>query len=70
MAWSDLQLMRDIVFMLGTQGWEKAIEENDSKAIGRLTERFTVPLQAASANVGEIAREFEAVVHYAIQDKL
>ena len=32
MAWSDLQLMRDVsvIFMLGTQGWEKAIEEDDS----------------------------------------
>ena len=45
MAWSDLQLMRDIVFVLGTQGWEKAVEENDSmEAINRLVERFTVPL--------------------------
>ena len=54
MAWSDLQLMRDIVFMLGTQGWEKAVEENDSmEAISRLVERFAVPLQAASANIEE-----------------
>ena len=68
MAWSDLQLMRDIVFMLGTQGWEKAVEENDSmEAISRLVERFAVPLQAASADIEEIAGEFEALVHYAIQ---
>ena len=68
MAWSDLQLMRNIVFILGTQGWEKTVEENDSmEAINRLVERFTVPLQAASANIGEIAGEFEALVHYTIQ---
>ena len=37
------------------------------EAISRLVERFTVPLQAASANIGEIAGEFEALVHYTIQ---
>ena len=48
--------------------WEKAVEENYSmEAISRLVERFTVPLQAASANIGEIAGEFEVLVHYAIQ---
>uniref|UniRef100_A0A1X7UIX0 Uncharacterized protein n=1 Tax=Amphimedon queenslandica TaxID=400682 RepID=A0A1X7UIX0_AMPQE len=30
LAWSDLELMRDIVIVLGTQWWEKAVEENDS----------------------------------------
>ncbi len=28
LAWSDLQLFRDIIFMLGTQGWQKVIDEN------------------------------------------
>jgi hypothetical protein len=37
------------------------------EAISKLVERFTVPLQAASANIGEIVGEFEALVHYAIQ---
>ena len=68
MAWSDLQLMRDIIFMLGTQGWEKAVEEDKSvDAIGRLVKRFTVPLQSASANTEEIVGEFVAVMQYAIQ---
>ena len=68
MAWSDLELMRDIVFVLGTQGWEKAVEENDSmEAITRLTERFAIPLEATAAEVGQIAFEFDAVLHYAIQ---
>ena len=54
--------------MLATHGWEKAVEEKDSmEAISRLVERFTVPLQGVSANIGEIAMEFEAVVQYAIQ---
>lgn len=68
MAWSDLQLMRDIIFMLGSQGWEKAIEENDSiEAISRLVQRFTISLQGASANTEEIVGEFIALVQYAIQ---
>ena len=68
MAWSDLQLMRDIIFMLGSQGWEKAIEKDNSmEAISRLVQRFTVPLQGASANTEEIVGEFIALVQYAIQ---
>uniref|UniRef100_A0A1X7V1N3 HAT C-terminal dimerisation domain-containing protein n=1 Tax=Amphimedon queenslandica TaxID=400682 RepID=A0A1X7V1N3_AMPQE len=67
-AWSDLELMRDIVFVLRTQGWEKAVEENDSmEAITRLTERFAIPLEDTAADVGQIAFEFDAVLHYAIQ---
>ena len=54
--------------MLGTQGREKAIEENDSMtAISRLTEKFEVPLQAAAANVEVVACDFESLLHYAIQ---
>lgn len=34
LSWSDLQLLRDIIFMLSPQGWEKALEEeNDLAAI-------------------------------------
>ena len=28
LAWSDLQLFRDIIFMLGTQGWQKILDEH------------------------------------------
>ena len=52
LKWYDMQLMRDIIFVLGTQGWEKAVEEDDSMdAINRIVEQFTVPLQGASANI-------------------
>ncbi len=27
LSWSDLQLFRDIIFMLGTQGWQKILDE-------------------------------------------
>ena len=27
LSWSDLQLFRDIIFMLGTKGWQKIVDE-------------------------------------------
>ena len=40
LKWYDMQLMRDIIFVLRTQGWEKAVEEDDSTdAINRIVER-------------------------------
>ena len=60
--------MRDIIFVLGTQGWEKAVEEDDSMdTINRIVEQFTVPLQGASANIEVIVPEFVALVQYAVQ---
>ena len=29
LAWSDLQLLRDIIFVLATQGWQKVLDEDD-----------------------------------------
>ncbi len=41
--WSDLELLRDIMFVLCTHGWEKALEKNDdTAAIDRLVARFAV----------------------------
>ena len=79
LSWSDLQLFRDIIFMLGTQGWQKIVDEqidegqesaesdNPLKAIDRLVERFRVPLEGVAAEVSEIRSEFEAIVVYATQ---
>ena len=54
--------------MLGTQGWEKAVKEEDSmEAISGLVERFTHPLQGASANTDKIVGEFVALLQYAIE---
>ena len=37
LSWSDMDLMWDIIFMLSTHGWKKALEENnDMAAIDRL----------------------------------
>ncbi len=68
--------------MLGTQGWQKILDEeadeaeesqesaereNPLNAIDRLVERFRIPLEGAAADVSEIRGEFEAIVSYATQ---
>ena len=78
LSWSDLYLFRDIIFMLGTQGWQKFVDEtqdsqesteseNPLNAIDTLVEHFRFPLERAAAEVSEIRGEFEAVVVYATQ---
>ena len=50
--------MRDIIFTLSTQGWEKALEEEDNlETVERLVEIFTIPLEGAVANTAEIHTE-------------
>ena len=76
-------LIRDIIVMLGTQGWQKLLDdeqvtapqvddvgvpqENLMDAIDRLVEHFKVPLEGADAELDEIRREFEAMLSYASQ---
>ncbi len=76
LSWSDLELFRDIIVLLGTQGWQKIADEqvdmseedgNPLNAIDRLVERFRIPLEKAGAEVSEIPSEFEAIVSYATQ---
>lgn len=68
MAWSDTDVMRDIIFVLGSQGWEKTIEEKASMdPISRLVTRFEIPLQGAPANTDEIVGEFTAMIEYVLQ---
>lgn len=68
LSWSDLQLMRDIIFMLSSHGWEKLLEEeNDMSAIDRLVERFTTPLEAAQVDIIVIKTEFSEMIGYAVQ---
>ena len=67
-SWSDLDLACDVIFMLSTHGWEKALEENnDMAAINRLVERFAIPLQGAQANTDAIVTEFREMISYAMQ---
>ena len=68
LSWSDLQLMRDIIFMLSLHGWDKLLEEDDDlTAIDRLVERFSTPLQGAEVNTGVIKEEFAGMIEYAVQ---
>ena len=63
LEWSDLDLMRDIIFFLSTHGWQKIVEELDVTGsphdddpvdsplvpIDRLVKHFEVPLEGAGA---------------------
>ena len=33
LSWSDLELMRDIIFMLSSHGWENIIQEEDDLSV-------------------------------------
>ena len=68
LAWADLQLLRDIIFILATEGWQKAIDEKDDlKAVDRDVENFIIPLQAANVVVEEKHAEFDVLIQHASQ---
>ena len=65
LSWSNLQQPRDIIFVLATLGWQKADDKNDSlESIDRLEQQFSILLESAGADIGEINSEFEAVLQY------
>ena len=67
MEWSDQQLMRDIICVLATQGWEKIVEENlPLESVERLVAKFTIPLQGAQANCDKIQEEMQSLLQYAV----
>ena len=70
LSWSDLDLVRDIVVILSTHGWEKIREESEEEpakdSITRVAERFRVPLEGAGAIVDDISTEFADMIDYAI----
>ena len=65
----DLQLMRDIIYMLSLYGWEKVLEEDKVlAAIDKLVERFGTPLQSAETNIDDAIRdEFAGMIEYSVQ---
>ncbi len=79
MAWSDQQVIRDIISVLATQGWEKQLEEETPlDSLDRLVERFATPLQGALADqrqplrprkikISKIREELESILQYAVQ---
>ena len=65
--WSDQQVIRDIISILATQGWQKIVEEDISlESVDRLVTRFTVPLEGAQANCGKIKEEMKSLLQYAV----
>ena len=68
MAWSDTEVIRDIIQVLATQGWEKVVREKTPlDSVDRLLERFAVPLKGVRADLSRIKAEFELLVQYAVQ---
>jgi hypothetical protein len=73
LAWSDLQVMRDIVYFLSTHGWEKVLQEAEEDSVefmepvSRLVQKFEVPLESAGANKDEICSEFKEMIQYGTQ---
>ena len=80
LEWSDLDLIRDIIFMLSTCGWQKIMTDLASSQvidsapvpsplapIDRLVKHFEVPLEGAKAQTSEICSEFENMITYANQ---
>ena len=68
LAWSDLEMMRDIISILSTHGWEKLMEEKDPMdCITRLTSRFKLPLEHAGTVVEEIRDDFNQMMDCAVQ---
>ena len=65
---TDMQLMRDIIFMLSSHCWEKLLQEqNDLAAIDQLVEQFSTPLQGAQADISVCKTEFGSMIEYAVQ---
>ena len=76
LAWSDLQLIRDIIFVMETQGWQKIWDDESEVGIGsedislpvtRLAEIFRVPLDAAGVKLDLLPEEFKEILLHATQ---
>ena len=66
MAWSDLEVIRDIISVLATQGWEKIMEDGVSlDFVVRLIERFTHYTSARSS--GRCSKIKASLMQYAVQ---
>ena len=67
MEWSDQQVMCNIISMLATQGWGKAVEEEESlEFIDRLVLRSKIPLEGAKSDCSLIKEEFQSLQHHAV----
>ena len=76
LSWSDLELFKDIIVVLETQGWQKIVDESDSNLglqdapvqhLVRLGDRFRIPLENAGVDVEKLPEEFNDMILHATQ---
>ena len=79
LQWSDLEMIRDVIFVLATHGWQKIIDEEEKsetegtdgkdvlKPLERLAKWFRTPLEAAGADLSQLQKEFMEMLQYANQ---
>ena len=66
LAWSDLQMIRDVILVLACQGWEKILNDDyesteatqATQAVIRLGSRFQVSLTSAGVEIEPLHEEF------------
>ena len=67
MEFSDHQVMRDIISILATQGWEKKAEDGISlEFVDRLVAKFMISLEDAQADISKVEDEFYSLLQYII----
>ncbi len=64
LAWSDLQIVHDVIFVLATQGWEKMLSTEERpagesstspmEAVTRLGLRFKDPLESNGVDLANL----------------
>jgi len=58
----DVQMLRNIILVLATQGWQKLLDENDNlNAINMLVEKISIPLVKANVCLKTVHSEFEGI---------
>lgn len=80
LAWSDLRVIRDVISVLATQGWQKSLDEEDCESdnedtekvdplepMERLAVRFRIPLESAGVDITKLKDEFYDMMLYATQ---
>ena len=80
LAWSDLRVIRDVISVLATQGWQKSLDEEDCESdiddaekmdplepIERLGVQFKIPLESAGVDISKLRDEFHDMMLYATQ---
>ena len=80
LAWSDLRVIRDVISVLTTQGWQKSLDEEDCESdnedtekvdplepMERLRVQFKIPLESAGVDINKLRDGFYDMVLYATQ---